>query len=145
MGYVAEGFVGCVFCNLDFGQRMTGYREMLFQRLTAQKNRPEERSLVEVGEFGQCPSRAGEEEVSALAEGDGASDVAETHRIGAVQGDGVEGLDRRETHTDATEGHHEVHVAGGGGTGVVVRCEGDAEACADELLGPSEGDAEEEG
>ena len=56
----------------------------LFQWLASQEDRPEERSLVEVGEFGEGPAGAGEEEVGALAGGDGAGDVAKAHRIGTV-------------------------------------------------------------
>ena len=138
MGYVAFYFVECGFCNSRLGIG-------LFQRLTAQEDLPEEGGLVEVGEFGEGPAGVGEEEVGAFAEGDGAGDVGKAHGVGAVQGAGVQGLDGGEAHADAAEGHHEAHVAGGGGSGVVVRCEGDTEACADELLGPSEGDAEEEG
>ena len=35
--------------------------ERLFQRLAVQEDCPEERSLVEIGEFGQGPAGAGEE------------------------------------------------------------------------------------
>ena len=70
--------------------------------------------LVEVGELGEGPAGAGEEEVGAFAGGDGAGDVADAHRVGAVQGDGVEGLDGGKAHADAGEGHDEAHVAGRG-------------------------------
>ena len=97
-----------------------GHSEGLLQRPAAQEDCPEVGGLVKVGELGEGPAGAGEEEVGALAWGDGAGDVAEVHRIGAVQGDGVQRLGGGEAHPDAAEGHHEAHVAGRGRPGVVV-------------------------
>ena len=104
----------------------------LFQRPASQEDCPEEGGLVEVGEACEGPAGVGEEEVGALAGGDGTCDVGKAYGVGAVQGDGVQGLRRGETHPDAAESHHKPHVAGRRGAGVVVRGEGDAEACADE-------------
>ena len=56
-----------------------GHLRGLFQRLASQEDCPEEGGLVEVGEFGEGPAGAGEEEVGAFAGGDGAGDVAQAH------------------------------------------------------------------
>ena len=71
-----RAFRGC-FCL--YGSRRWTYTSTkigLHQRLAAQEDCPEEGGLVEVGEFGEGPAGAGEEEVGALAGGDGAGNVA---------------------------------------------------------------------
>ena len=85
-----------------------------------------------------------DDEIGEFAGGDRAQILGHAHRVGGVQGAGVECLSRGQTHPDAAEGHHETHITGRGGSWVVVRGECQAETRADIFLGPAVGDSEKE-
>lgn len=85
-----------------------------------------------------------DDEIGEFADGHRAKFLGHAHRVGGVEGAGVECLSRGEAHSDAAEGHHETHITGRGGSWVVVRGESQTETCADIFLGPAVGDSEEE-
>lgn len=104
----------------------------------------DERGLVAVRDVGEGRDGLGDDKVGEFADGHRAEILGDTHRVGGVQGAGVECLSRGEAHSDAAEGHHETHITGRGGSWVVVRGECQAETRADIFLGPAVGDSEEE-
>ena len=111
---------------------------------SAEEDGADVRGAVVVGETGEVPPRMGDYEVRYLAGGDRTDQMCDSHRICGIERDGIECLDGSEAHPDAAESHHEAHVAGWGGAGIVVRGQGEPEAGVDEILRPAEGDAEEE-
>lgn len=110
----------------------------------SEENLGDERGLVAVRDVGEGRDGLGDDKVGEFADGHRAEFLSDTHRIGGVEGAGVEGLGRGKAHSDAAESHHETHISGRGGAWVVVRGESQTETCADIFLGPAVGDAEEE-
>ena len=60
---------------------------------------------------GERRNRLGDDQVCLLAYGYRSENVADSHRIRRIDRTCVERLLRSKTHTDASEGHHEAHVA----------------------------------
>lgn len=73
-----------------------------------------------VGDEGEGRERVRDDQVGYFADGDRAQILGHAHRVGGVEGAGVECLSRGEAHSDAAEGHHETHITGRGGSWVVV-------------------------
>ena len=71
----------------------------------------DDRGLVAVRDEGEGWNWSGDDEVRLLADGDGTEGVADAHGISCVDGTCIERLFRSQTHPDASQGHHEAHVA----------------------------------
>ena len=110
----------------------------------SEENLGDERGLVAVRDVGEGRDGLRDDEIGEFADGHRAKLLGHAHRVGGVEGAGVECLGRGKAHPDAAEGHHETHITGRGGTWVVVRGESQAETRTDIFLGPAVGDSEEE-
>ena len=82
--------------------------------LASEEYLADEWSLVAVRDEGEGRDGLRDDEVSEFADGDRAQILRDTHRVGGVEGAGVEGLGRGQAHSDAAQGHHETHVTGRG-------------------------------
>lgn len=91
---------------------MVEVKRLQLNMLAAEEHLADERGLVAVGD--ECEGRDGlrDDQVGEFADGHRAEFLSDTHRVGGVEGAGVECLSRGEAHSDAAEGHHETHVAG---------------------------------
>ena len=123
---------------------MEEVKRLQLNMLAAEEHLADERGLVAVGDEGEGRERVRDDQVGEFAGGHRAEFLSDTHRVGGVEGAGVECLSRGEAHSDAAESHHETHISGRGGAWVVVRGESQTETCADIFLGPAVGDSEEE-
>lgn len=69
--------------------------------LPPEKNLADERGLVAVGDEGEGRDGVSDDQVGEFAGRDRAEFLGDSHRIGGVQGAGVEGLGRGKAHSDA--------------------------------------------
>ena len=67
----------------------------------AEEHLADERGLVAVGDEGEGRDGVGDDQVGEFAGGDRTELLGDSHRVGGVQGAGVEGLGRGQTHPDA--------------------------------------------
>ena len=80
---------------------MVEVKRLQLNMLAAEEHLADERGLVAVGDEGEGRDGLGDDKVGEFADGHRAEILGDTHRVGGVEGAGVEGLGRGEAHSDA--------------------------------------------